>query len=150
MTDGGDALAAPVVGRGAAYADYDRDGDLDIIVTVSGGPARLLRNDLDGAANLIRLTLRGTGANRSGIGARVEVTVGGETRQRVVKSGSSYASQSELPITVGVGAAARADGVRVVWPGGAVDDVGAIEANREVVIAQGTGIVETLPIGRRN
>ena len=150
VTDGGDTLAAPMVGRGAAYADYDRDGDLDIIVTANGGPARLLRNDLGAAPNLIRLTLRGTGANRSGIGAQVEVAAGGETRRRVVKSGSSYASQSELPVTVGLGVAARADSVRVVWPGGAVDDLGTVEANREIVIEQGTGVVETSPIERRN
>ena len=149
VTDGGEALATPMVGRGAAYADYDRDGDLDVIVTANGGPARLLRNDLDGTVNLIRLTVQGTGANRSGIGAQVEVTFGGATRRRVVKSGSSYASQSELPVTIGLGAAPRADGVRIVWPGGAVDDLGAIEANRRVVIEQGTGIVDSVPIERR-
>ncbi len=149
VTDAGEALATPMVGRGAAYADYDGDGDLDVVVTANGGAARLLRNDLASTANLIRLTLRGTSANRSGIGAQVEVTVGGATRRRVVKSGSSYASQSELPVTIGLGMAPRVDGVRIVWPGGAVDDLGTIEANRQVVIEQGTGIVDTVPIERR-
>ena len=143
----GGGLEAPLVGRGAAYADADGDGDLDVVITANGGAPRLLRNDT-AAGGLLRVGLVGTDANRDGIGARVEATAGGQTRWRRVRTGSSYASQSELPVTFGLGGAPRVDVVRVVWPGGSVDEVGPIEANRRITIEEGAGIVETSPIER--
>ena len=143
----GGGLETPLVGRGAAYADADGDGDLDVVITANGGAPRLLRNDT-AAGGLLRVRLVGTAANRDGIGARVEATAGGQTRWRRVRTGSSYASQSELPVTFGLGAAPRVDAVRVVWPGGRVDEVGPVEANRRITIEEGAGIVETSPIER--
>ena len=143
----GGGLETPLVGRGAAYADADADGDPDVVITANGGAPRLLRNDTAGG-RLLRVRLVGTTGNRDGIGARVEVTAGGETRWRRVRTGSSYASQSELPVTFGLGAAPRADAVRVVWPGGRTEEVGPVEANLRITIEEGAGIVETSPIDR--
>ena len=147
VAGGGAGLDTPLVGRGAAYADADGDGDLDVVVTANGGPPRLLRNDTAGGG-VLRVRLAGASANRGGVGARVEVTAGGVTRWRRVRTGSSYASQSELPVTVGLGGAARVDGVRVVWPGGAVDETGPVEVDQRITIGEGAGIVEASPIDR--
>ena len=143
----GPALQRAMVARGAAYGDYDNDGDLDILINVNNGPARLFRNDGGNKNNALRVRTVGTTANREGIGARVEVSVrGGSRRSQIVKTGSSYASQSELPLTFGLGAAAGVDAVRVTWPGGRVDTAGPVQANQSITIQEGAGIVRTTPI----
>ena len=148
MSPTGTALADAMVARGAAYADIDRDGDLDLLVTVNDGPARLLRNEAGRDNNVLRVHTVGTASNRDGIGARVEVTVGdGPPRRLLVKTGSSYASQSELALTFGLGAAAVADMVRVVWPSGQIDTVRGVAANQQITIREGAGIVEASPLG---
>src|SRR6185295_5301412 len=106
----GPALQRALVARGAAYVDYDNDGDLDIVINVNNGPARLYRNDGGNRNNVLRVQTIGTASNRDGIGARVEVTVRGTRLWQIVKTGSSYASQSELPLTFGLGAASGVDG----------------------------------------
>jgi hypothetical protein len=146
----GAALQRPMVGRGAAYGDYDNDGDLDILVTVNSGPARLLRNDGGNRNNMLRVQTVGAASNRDGIGARVDVAVrGGGDLWQIVKTGSSYASQSELPLTFGLGRATDVDGIKVRWPSGRVDTIGALKANQLVTIKEGTGIVSAAPINRR-
>ena len=147
VTGAGAGFDAPLVGRGAAYADADGDGDLDLVLTANGGAPRLLRNDT-AAGNALRVRLVGTAANRDGIGSHVEVTAGGQTRRRRVRTGSSYASQSELPVTFGLGDATRIESVRVIWPGGRVDETGPLEANQRIIIMEGAGIVEASPIER--
>ena len=147
VTGAGEGFDAPLVGRGAAYADADGDGDLDVVITANGGAPRLLRNDT-AAGNVLRVRLVGTAANRDGIGARVEVTTGGGTRWRRVRTGSSYASQSELPVSFGLGAATQVEAVRVAWPGGRVDQTGPLEANQRITIEEGAGIVAATPIER--
>ena len=144
------ALGAAQVGRGAAYADYDRDGDLDVLVTANGGPPRLLRNDGGNANRALRIRTVGTPSNRDGIGARIDVTTGGRTRWQVVKTGSSYLSQSELPVTFGLGDGTRADSVTVTWPSGRVDRLGAVAADRAIIVEEGAGIVasEAIPTAR--
>ena len=145
-----DALQHPMVARGAAYGDYDNDGDLDILVTVNNGPARLLRNDGGNRNNVLRVQTIGTTSNRDGIGARVDVAVrGGASLWQIVKTGSSYASQSELPLTFGLGRATDVDGIKVRWPSGRVDSVGALKANQFVTVKEGAGIVGSRPINRR-
>jgi hypothetical protein len=147
--DVGPALQRPIVGRGAAYADFDNDGDLDLLVTANHGAATLLRNDGGNRNNALRVRTIGTKSNRDGIGARVEVTLAGGGRLwQVVKTGSSYCSQSELPLTFGLGPAARVEGVRVRWPGGRVDVVGQIAANQFITIQEGQGLIEAKPIKR--
>ena len=146
----GPALQRAVVARGAAYGDYDGDGDLDILVSVNGGAARLLRNDGAERSNVLRVQTIGTTSNRDGIGARVEVAVaGGRTSWQIVKTGSSYLSQSELPLTFGLGSSTRVERIRVNWPSGKVDAIAAVDANRALTITEGQGVTRTVPLARR-
>jgi hypothetical protein len=135
-------FASPKVGRGAAFGDFDLDGDADVLITTNGGPPRLYRNDLRVAHKSVRLTLRGTRANRDGIGAKVRVRVGTTWLTRVVRTGSSYLSQSELPLTFGLGAAAAADEAVIEWPGGQEEKIGPLRAGRSYVALQGKGIAD--------
>jgi hypothetical protein len=133
---GGD-LKRPMVSRGAAYADIDGDGDLDLAITANNGPAVLLRNDGGNKNHWLRVKLVGTASNRDGIGAKVTVTAGGQKQWNVVRSGSSYCSQSELPLTFGLGPNTAVDSVEVVWPSGKVDRVAKGPANRALVVTEG-------------
>ena len=141
-TSGSVALEQKLVGRGAAYGDIDNDGDLDLLITENNGPARLLRNDGGNAMKWLRVKLVGGPANRSAIGATVVMTTGsGERQHRIVKTGSSYLSQSELPVTFGLGASGAPTEVRVTWPGGASESVKPGAVNRTIVIQQGKGLL---------
>jgi hypothetical protein len=147
VTSQSNAFSQAIVGRGAAYADYDGDGDLDIVVTTNNGPAHLFRNDGGNANNALRIVTVGTTSNRDGIGARVEITAsGGAKPWQIVKTGSSYASQSELPLTFGLGAAREVSGIRVKWPSGKVDTIGVVKANQTVTIKEGAGLVSAVPM----
>ena len=148
IEEAGDALQQPMVARGAAYADFDNDGDLDILMTSNGGAPRLLRNDGGNTNNLLRVKMVGTESNRDGIGARVEVTTGGQSRWQMVKTGSSYASQSEVPLTFGLGNQMSVELMRVTWPSGQVDEVTGIAANEFLVIEEGRGTVSSTAIIR--
>jgi hypothetical protein len=146
----GAALQAPVVGRGGAYGDYDNDGDLDLLITTNNGPARLLRNDGGNRNNRLRIIAAGTTSNRNGIGARVRVTLENGTRLwSTVKTGSSYLSQSELPVTFGLGSATRVSGIEVAWPAGRVEMFPGAPANRPVTVQEGKGILQMTPTGSR-
>ncbi len=118
----GSGFAEAKVGRGAAYADFDNDGDLDLLITTNNGPAYLYRNDFSGSNRSLRMKLIGGPSNRDGIGARVQVHVGSVVMSRMVKSGSSYLSQSELPLTFGMGQNDKADRVVIYWPSGRTDE----------------------------
>jgi len=120
-TNGGD-FAAPRVGRGLAFADFDRDGDVDLLLTTNNGPAYLFRNDLHSRNRALRLHLTGTKSNRDAIGAVVRIYHGGETQMRSVRGGSSYLSQSEWPLTFGVGKSDRVDRLAVEWPSGTTQE----------------------------
>ena len=120
-TNGGD-FAAPRVGRGLAFADFDRDGDVDLLLTTNNGPAYLFRNDLHSRNRALRLHLTGTKSNRDAIGAVVRIYHGGETQMRTVRGGSSYLSQSEWPLTFGVGKSDRVDRLAVEWPSGTTQE----------------------------
>ncbi|MBN83174.1 MAG: RNA-binding protein [Planctomycetaceae bacterium] len=116
-------LVRPMVGRGAAYADIDNDGDLDVLVTATGAAPRLLRNDQDLGHHWIRFQLSGSRSNRSGIGARISVHTAGRILPRLVTATRSYLSQSELPVTFGLGSAAAVEKVVIHWPSGAVQEL---------------------------
>jgi hypothetical protein len=138
----GEAMRRPVVGRGAAAADVDLDGNVDLLITVNDAKPVLLRNNGETKNNSLRITLRGTKSNRSGIGAVVDIKVAGANLNRMYRSGSSYCSQSELPLTVGLGKAAKADLITVKWPSGAVTELKDVPARQSILIEEGTGIVK--------
>ena len=131
----GEAFARPLVARGAAYADYDGDGDLDVALNVNGGPAVLLRNDGGNAHDWLRVRLVGSTSNRDAIGARVRLPGRhGATLARTVRSASSYASQSETVVTFGLGPSpARGTlpvELTVIWPNGGSRTYGGLAPNR--------------------
>jgi len=133
----GGGFADAKVGRGAAYGDFDNDGDLDILITTNSGPAYLYRNDVRDGAKSLRLKLVGKASNRDAIGARVQVRVGSSTMSRMVKSGSSYLSQSELPLTFGLGRETKAGRVIVHWPSGRVDEHSNLKSGKTWILTEG-------------
>jgi enediyne biosynthesis protein E4 len=136
----GSAFAAPRVARGAAYADIDNDGYLDVLVTTNGGPAYLFHNE-GGTNRSLRLKLIGTKSNRDGIGAVVHVTSGGDKQTKMLRSGSSYLSASELVLTFGLGSHAQEDAVEIDWPSGQMDRLSNVSGGQTVTVREGKGIV---------
>ncbi len=145
----GAALRQPIVGRGAAYLDFDNDGDLDLILTTSNGPAKLLRNDNGNSNDMLRIKAVGTRSNRDAIGAKFTVKLPGNPHiTQMVKSGSSYLSQSELPLTFGLGKPQEGKlvNVEIVWPGGRKESLTAIKPNQFLTVQEGKGIISAVPI----
>jgi hypothetical protein len=143
----GQAFSRPMVARGAAYGDFDNDGDLDLLITTNNGPARLLRNDGGNQNHFLRIKTIGTKSNRDGIGAKVTVRLpGGVKLWNVVKTGSSYCSQSELPVTFGLGSAEKVSQIEIVWPSGQRDVITEVAANQVITLQEGKGIVSAQPM----
>ena len=144
----GRALQRAIVGRGAAYGDYDNDGDLDLLITSNNGPARLLRNMNGNQNDMLRVKTVGTRSNRNGIGAKVILKTGKGQLFNMVRTGSSYCSQSELPLVFGLGAPeeGRTLSLEVVWPGGQKDIIPDVKANQSITVQEGKGIVSASPI----
>ena len=140
--EAGEDFARPKVGRGAAFGDFDNDGDLDVLITTNQGPAHLYRNDQLAGNRSIRIKLVGTKSNRDAIGATVRLYRGGESSSRMVKSGSSYLSQSELPLTFGMGTRDMAERLVIHWPSGRSEEHKNLHAGRRYVCVEGAGIRE--------
>ena len=136
-------LSMYLVARGAAYADYDRDGDQDILLVENNGAAHLWRNDTSGH-NWLRVTVTGTAGSRDGLGARILVYSGGHRQERRIRSGSSYLSQSESAAVFGLGAHEAADSVQVYWPTGRMDVLHSVAANQALHLVEGTGTWDTV------
>ena len=132
----GPDFAQPIVGRGAAYADIDGDGDLDVLITATGGQPRLLRNDQALGAHWLRLKLVGKTCSRDAIGALVEVEAGGLLQKQQVMPTRSYLSQVELPVTFGLGAQREVERITIHWPDGSVQEVRDIEVDKLLEIEQ--------------
>jgi hypothetical protein len=135
VADTGD-LANPMVGRGAAFADIDNDGDLDVLVTQNGRRAVLFRNEQSLGHHWLRVRLTGNDSNRNAIGALVELSAGGVTQRRVVTPTRSYLSQSELPVTFGLGASGAVDDLHITWPDGQRQSVPVPEVDVMMIINQ--------------
>jgi enediyne biosynthesis protein E4 len=146
----GGGFNQPKVGRGLACADFDRDGDLDLLLTTNNGAAYLYRNDVyrndvhrndvQNGNRSIRFRLVGTKSNRDAIGATVRVFAGGMAQSRLVKSGSSYLSQSELPVTFGLEKRDRIERVVIDWPSGRTEEYKNLAAGRCYECTEGKGI----------
>ncbi|HXD72722.1 MAG TPA: CRTAC1 family protein [Vicinamibacterales bacterium] len=139
--DAGREFAQPRVGRGLACADFDRDGDVDVLITTNNGPAFLFRNDQTPGNRFVRFHLRGTASNRDAIGATVRIFHGGTSQSRLVRSGSSYLSQSELPVTFGAGRRDRLDRVVVSWPNGRTEEFRNVATGKSYECVEGKGML---------
>jgi hypothetical protein len=145
----GRAINRAIVGRGAAYGDYDNDGDLDLLLTTNNGAARLLRNENANQNDLLRVRTVGAKANRDGIGAKVVVkTSKGRSLFGMVRTGSSYVSQAELPLTFGLGKPEEGTTLtlEIAWPGGQKDRIADIKPNQSIVVQEGKGVISSEPI----
>jgi enediyne biosynthesis protein E4 len=145
----GEAVQRPISSRGCAFGDFDNDGDIDVAVNPVNDFPQLLRCDpaggTAGANHWIKVRTRGTKSNRSGIGARIECVTGDHRQIDEVRSGGSFASQNDLRVHFGLGAATRVDRLVVRWPSGQVDTVENVAADQLVYIEEGKGIVKTVP-----
>jgi hypothetical protein len=136
----GSEFSQPKVGRGLAYGDFDRDGDLDLLSTTNNGAAYLYRNDQLAGNHSIRFHLIGTKSNRDAIGAQVRIFSAGSSQSRLVKSGSSYLSQSELPVTFGLGKRDKIDRVEIIWPSGQSEEYKNLAAGQTYDCTESKGI----------
>ncbi len=139
-SEAGAEFRSPKVGRGLAYGDFDRDGDADLLMTTNNGPAYLFRNDQSSGNKSIRFRLVGTKSNRDAIGASVRISSGDLNQSRMVKSGSSYLSQSELPLTFGLGKRDRVERAVILWPSGRTEEFKNLAAGRAYECVEGKGI----------
>ena len=141
----GPAFNRAIVARGAAYGDFDRDGDLDILITTNHGPAYLYRNEGGNRNKWISIRLAGTKSNRDGIGAVVRVESASGKQSGTVHSGSSYCSQSDLALTFGLGKDPSVSALEIDWPSGLKQRLTNIAANQFITIEEGKGIVLSVP-----
>ncbi|MGC2184239.1 MAG: CRTAC1 family protein [Terriglobales bacterium] len=138
--EAGAEFAQAKVGRGVACGDFDRDGDLDLLITTNNGPAYLYRNNQGAGNRSICFRLVGTKSNRDAIGAEVRIESGGMTQSRMVKSGSSYLSQSELPVTFGLGKRDQIERVVMQWPSGRTEEYKSLAAGKTYQCVESKGI----------
>lgn len=153
-SQGGTGMMAPVASRGAAFGDYDNDGDIDVAVNTVNDYPQLLRCDSQLGNNWLKIKTIGTKSNRSGIGARLHCVTHppGETKphQQIdeVRSGGSYISQNDLRVHFGIGKAEKVDLLEIRWPSGVVDTLKDVMPNQLIVVKEGAGIVRTAKFAR--
>ncbi len=132
----------PRVSRGAAIADFDNDGDLDILVNNNGQSPQLLRNDGGNANHWLEILLIGTKSNRDGVGARVKVTAGNLVLYDQRKGGMSYQSAQDPRLHFGLGQNSKIDAIEILWPSGMTTKLTNLKADQIVAIKEGTAIVD--------
>ncbi len=133
----GHDLQEPLVVRGAAWGDFDDDGDPDILVSNNGGSPRLLRNDGGNARAWLRVTLQGTKSARDAYGAELTLTSGGRTQRRTLRGSSSYCSQSEKAVLFGLGRATGVEKLEIVWPSGEKQTLSSLPVNTSIHVVEG-------------
>ena len=144
----GPAFGISAVDRGLAAGDIDNDGDLDLLATSNGGSAALLRNDGGNRGNALLVRLAGTMSNRDGVGARLRATAGPRTQVKELTSGSSYLSQNDARVHIGLGSAAVVDRLEIRWPSGRTETLQTVSANQIIMVREGDGIVGKQPLAR--
>jgi len=127
----------PIVARGAAYGDFDHDGDLDVLITTNHGPAYLYRNDGGNRNHWAHFKLEGVQSNRSALGAVVTIESASGKQTQTVHSGSSYCSQSDLALTFGLGKDDTIRNLDIQWPSGKRDHFTDVKANQFLKIREG-------------
>jgi enediyne biosynthesis protein E4 len=149
LDQAGPGIAAPHASRGAAFGDFDNDGDIDVLVMNLNEPPSLLRNDMKGDNRWLKVKLIGTKSNRSAIGARVTAHYGGKIQAQEVLSQASFYSVNDLRLHFGLGSATQADLV-IRWPNGGTERIANVQANHLVTIREGSGVVksEAWPVKR--
>ena len=133
----GNGFATPYLGRGVAFADFDNDGNMDLVVANNGDPPLLLRNAGGTGRHFLNFKLVGTKSNRDAMGARIKLRAGGLSQLREIAGGGSYLSQSDLRAHFGLGQSTRADSVEVWWPSGVRQVFRDVEADKFYVIEEG-------------
>ena len=149
FTEAGPAMATPHSSRGCAFGDFDNDGDLDILIVNLNEPPSLLRNDVSGGNNWIKVKLIGVSSNRSAIGARVTVRYGARMQTQEVMAQASYLSVNDPRLHFGLGGASTVD-LQVRWPNGKSESYPKLGANQLVTIKEQTGIVPSLGFAKPN
>jgi hypothetical protein len=138
----GSGARVPHSSRGAAFGDFDNDGDEDVLVFNMNEPPSLLRNDQHTGRHWIAVALEGVQSDRAAIGATVRVTTGGRVQARAALSQSSYYSHDDLRLHFGLDGATRADAIEVRWPSGNVDTLRGVAADRVIAIREGVGLIK--------
>jgi hypothetical protein len=142
----GPGIEDPHASRGAAFGDFDNDGDIDILIMNQNEPPSLLRNDVSGNDHWLKVKLVGTKSNRSAIGATVIASYGGRKQAQAVLAQSSYLSVSDRRLHFGLGAADKAD-LEIRWPNGGRESVRDLAANQLVTVTEGAGVVKRESFG---
>jgi hypothetical protein len=137
----GPPVTTPAAGRGAAFADLDNDGDIDVVVNNMHAAPDLFRLDLQGGAHWTTLKLVGTRSNRSAIGARVRLFTAGGMQVQEVRGGGSYYSQNDLRVHFGLGRTAAVERLEIRWPNGLEEQWVDLDADRIVTLTEGSGTV---------
>ena len=149
LEEAGPGIASAHSSRGAAFGDFDNDGDIDILIVNQNEPPTLLRNELTGENHWLKVLLIGTASNRAAIGAQAIAKYNGLKQAQAVLGQSSYLSVNDRRLHFGLGAATSAD-LEIIWPNGGRESVNGVEADRLVVIREGTGIVRTERFGKQS
>ena len=138
----GDGFRTPYVGRGVAFADFDNDGFVDVVVGNNGDVASLLHNSGRTGNHFLNFKLVGTRSNRDAMGARIHVQAGGISQIREIEGGGSYLSQSDLRANFGLGKAAQAEAIEIKWPSGLQQAFHNVAADKFYLIQEGSDRLE--------